>query len=228
MASPRLTGNRVRCIEVPQREGPVPRGRWTELLRPLLIARLNRPAQHNELFGLICEYLAQPAHRLIPDVDPEAFGIFFSASEPTASRWDALRLCDCLRRAHAPQEMEAFKKRQGVDHGVAHFDRTILQSFHQGTLERCHRGIHDCLLPRALHEMTVTVMTIPTAQDSYRRAAECHRGVTMRTGIQQSAVVVETHRGECQPPTSAKIRHDVVGETTATELESVGRSHPIQ
>src|SRR5215471_13432023 len=170
----------------------------------------------------------QPAHRLIPDVDPEAFGIFFSASEPTASRWDALRLCDCLRRAHAPQEMEAFKKRQGVDHGVAHFDRTMLQSFHQGTLERCHRCIHDCLLPRALREVTVTVMTIPTAGDSYRRAAECHRGVTMRTGIQQSAVVVETHRGECQPPTSAKIRLDVGGETTATELESVGRSHPIQ
>src|SRR5215470_16375575 len=92
MASPRLTGNRVRCIEVPQREGPVPRGRWTELLRPLLIARLNRPAQHNELFGLICEHLAQPAHRLIPDVDPEAFGIF---SAPASQRLRGGTPCDC-------------------------------------------------------------------------------------------------------------------------------------
>jgi hypothetical protein len=154
--------------------------------------------------------------------------MFFSAREPKAAQWDAVRRCDRLRRAYAPQPMEACKKCQGVDHGGAHLDRPMLQPFHQGTLERCHRCIRDGLLPCALREVTVTGMTTPTARAGHGRAAERHWCITTRTGIQKTAVVVETHGGACQPPTAANIRREVGGETTVTALASVGRSHPLQ
>src|SRR5712692_3332764 len=84
IASLGSTSHRVRRIEVPEHERPVPRGRWKEMPRSLLVPRPKRLAQRHALFGVLGEHLEQQSHRLIPDGDPETFGVCCGVIEPMA------------------------------------------------------------------------------------------------------------------------------------------------